>query len=195
MNIPKLQRPLLVFTLFSAAITGLIAALMAFPAWFRIHSFSPFVLPAVNASLNAVNALLLLVALAAAKRRRIVLHRRLMLVALVLSALFLVSYLLYHAQGIEVRFGDSNGDGLLSLAEKEAAGWLRFVYYGILLSHILMSAVILPFILFAYYLGLRSQIEEHRRMVRYVWPVWFYVCLSGVLVYLFIHPYYSYISY
>ena len=113
-----------------------------------------------------------------------------MLTAFLLSATFLVSYVIYHAQGLEVRFGDQNGDGVLSPAELVQAGVWRQIYFAILISHILLSAVILPFILMSYYLGWQQRIQAHKRLVHFVWPAWLYVTISGVLVYCLLAPYY-----
>ncbi len=146
--------------------------------------------PAFHASLNFITSLLLLLALFFIKQKNIKAHRNSMMSAFALSSVFLVSYVLYHLNSPTVRFGDANHDGVLSALELEASGGLRGFYFIILISHILLAVVILPFILTALFLGLTNQVFRHKKMVRYTFPVWLYVTSTGVLVYLLIKPYY-----
>ena len=113
-----------------------------------------------------------------------------MLTAIVLSVLFLVSYICHHLFAGETKFGDINHDGVLSDDEKLQAGSLRIIYYFILATHIPLAAIILPFILFTAYRALTGEYERHKKMVRITWPVWFYVAVTGVIIYLWISPYY-----
>lgn len=113
-----------------------------------------------------------------------------MLAAIVLSVLFLLSYISHHLLAGETKFGDINHDGVLSDEEKMQAGSLRMVYYFILATHIPLAAVILPFILFTAYRALTGEYEAHKKLVRITWPVWLYVAVTGVMVYLLIRPYY-----
>lgn len=112
-----------------------------------------------------------------------------MLFAILLSVLFLVSYICHHLFAGETKFGDTNGDGVL--AADEAAASLRIIYYFILFTHIPLAGIILPFILFTAYRALTGEYEQHKRLTRITWPVWFYVALTGVLVYILISPYYQ----
>jgi len=114
-----------------------------------------------------------------------------MLAAMVLSILFLISYIGHHLFAGETRFGDLDHDGLLSDSEKTAAGSLRIIYYVLLGTHIPLAAIILPFILFSAYRALTGEFDKHKKLVRITWPVWFYVALTGVIVYWMISPYYG----
>ncbi|MCW3120232.1 MAG: hypothetical protein JWM28_4314 [Chitinophagaceae bacterium] len=114
-----------------------------------------------------------------------------MLIAMVLSILFLVSYICHHLFAGETRFGDSNHDGIVSDAEKADVGSMRMLYYIILGTHIPLAGIILPFILFSAYRALIGEYNTHKKLVRITWPVWFYVAVTGVIVYRMISPYYS----
>ncbi len=113
-----------------------------------------------------------------------------MLTAMGLSVLFFLSYVLHHLFAGEAKFGDLNGDGVLSEAEKAAAGSIRYFYYVLLGTHILLAGIVLPFILFTAYRALISENVAHRKLAKITWPMWFYVAVSGPLVYLMISPYY-----
>jgi len=133
----------------------------------------------------------LVLALIAVKSNKYVLHKRIMLTAIILSVLFLISYVCHHLLSGETKFGDLNHDGILSLDEKNLAGSLRYIYYFILLTHIPLAGIILPFILFTAYRALSGDYEKHKKLARITWPIWFYVAISGVAVYLLISPYYN----
>lgn len=152
---------------------------------FDVHIFAKF-----NALINTVVAVLLVAALLAVKQGKYLLHKRIMLTALVLSVLFLLSYVAHRLLSGEARFGDINHDGLVSEAEKAAAGSTRLVYFIILSTHIFLAGTILPLILFTAYRGLVSEWPAHRKLARYTWPLWFYVAVTGPVVYLMISPYY-----
>ena len=152
---------------------------------FDVHIFA-----AANAVIKSVVALCLVAALIAVKSKRYVLHRNIMMTAMLLSVLFLVSYICHHLLAGETRFGDSNHDGLVDAAEKAATGNSRIIYYIILGTHIPLAGIILPFILFSAYRALIGEFPRHKKLARITWPVWFYVALTGVLVYLMISPYY-----
>ncbi len=108
-----------------------------------------------------------------------------------LSILFLVSYICHHLFTAETRFGDTNLDGIISETEKAAVGNSRMIYYIILGTHIPLAGIILPFILFSAYRGLTGEFEKHKKLVRITWPIWFYVAVTGVIVYWMISPYYG----
>ncbi len=139
--------------------------------------FDPHIFAGINAVINALVAVLLLAGLVAARQRRFQTHQNIMLTAIVLSLLFLVSYILHHLFAGETRFGGT--------------GMLRTVYYIILITHIILAAIILPFILFTAYRALVGNNASHRKLAKITWPIWFYVAVTGPVVYLLISPYYT----
>ncbi len=153
---------------------------------FNVHVFATF-----NAVINSMVAVLLVAGLVTAKQQKFELHKKIMLTAIVLSVLFLVSYICHHLLAGETKFGDINHDGIVSDDEKSAVGISRTIYYTILITHIPLAAIILPFILFTAYRALIGEYEKHKKLVRITWPVWFYVAVTGVIVYLMISPYYT----
>lgn len=152
---------------------------------FDVHIFAT-----INAFINSAIAVLLVAALWAVKNKNYQLHRKLMMIALILSILFLVSYIAHHLLAGEARFGDSNHDGLVSDEEKLQAGTIRMVYYFILGTHIVLAALILPLILFTAYRALTAEFPAHKKLARITWPLWFYVAVTGPVVYWMISPYY-----
>lgn len=152
--------------------------------------FDEHIFAKINAVINSVVAVLLIAGLMTAKSGRYTKHRNIMLLAMGLSILFLVSYICHHLLAGEARFGDLNHDGVLSEAEKAAAGSIRYVYYILLSTHILLAGIVLPFILFTAYRALTNDNARHRKLAKITWPVWFYVALTGPIVYLMISPYY-----
>jgi putative membrane protein len=153
---------------------------------FNVHLFA-----SLNAFLNVCTAFLLVGALASVKiSKNYYLHKRLMITCLILSVLFLVSYIAHHLLSAETKFGDINHDGILSDDEKYKIGNMRYLYYTLLSSHIFLASVILPFILFTAYRGLTGEYSKHKKIARITWPLWFYVAITGPAVYLMISPYY-----
>ena len=153
---------------------------------FNVHVFAT-----VNAVINSMVAVLLVAGLITAKSKNYATHKKIMLSAIVLSVLFLVSYICHHLLAGETKYGDLNHDGVLSMNETAMAGSSRIFYYILLLTHIPLAAIILPFILFTAYRALTDEYDKHRKLVRITWPVWFFVAVSGVVVYLMISPYYN----
>lgn len=151
-----------------------------------------YYLPMLNAVLNGTCSILLLLSLYFIKQKNIVMHKRINITAFILSSLFLVSYIIFHYLAPETKYGDLNGDHIVSEAEKMAAGSLRYVYYTILISHIILAAIVLPLVLFSFNFALQNQILRHKKIVRWTWPIWFYVTVTGVVVYLMISPYYQF---
>ncbi len=147
-------------------------------------------LPAVNATLNALTAVALLFSLYYVKQGKFVAHRNANATALGLSVLFLGCYVAYHFTTPEVLFGDSNQDGMLSVAERAAVSQLRPIYLLILISHITLAGILLPFILLTTVRALVGKWTLHRKMARYVWPLWLYVAITGPVVYLMLRAYY-----
>lgn len=152
---------------------------------FDVHVFA-----LINAIINSSVSLLLIGGLIAVKRGFYTLHKKIMISAIILSVLFLISYICHHLFAGETRFGDINHDGLISDAEKAATGGSRIFYYIILGTHIPLAGIILPFILFTAYRGLTAEFPRHKKLARITWPVWLYVSITGVLIYLLISPYY-----
>ena len=153
---------------------------------FNVHVFAK-----ANAIINSMVAVLLLAGLFTIKQKNYLLHKKIMLSAIVLSVLFLLSYIAHHLLAGDTKYGDINHDGILSIDERAMAGKLRMVYYFILITHIPLAAIILPFILFTAYRALTGEYDKHKKLVRITWPVWFYVAVTGVLVYLMISTYYN----
>ncbi len=153
---------------------------------FDVHLFAT-----ANAIINSCVALLLIVALIAVKAKNYKLHRNIMLTAMFLSVLFLISYICHHLFAGETRFGDVNHDGIVTNIEKAAVGSSRMIYYILLGTHIPLAGIILPFILFSAYRALTGEFDKHKKLVRITWPIWFYVAVTGVLVYWMISPYYT----
>ena len=138
---------------------------------FDIHVFAK-----ANAIINSLVAILLVAGLIAVKSKKFFLHKRIMLTAMVLSVIFLASYILHHLFAGETKFGGTE---------------LKTLYYIVLGTHIPLAGIILPFILFTVYRALTGDFEKHKKLVRITWPVWFYVAITGVIVYFLISPYYS----
>ncbi len=152
---------------------------------FDVHVFA-----GINAAINSVVALLLVFGIIAVRKKNYELHKKIMLTAILLSVLFLLSYIAHHLLAGDTKFGDINHDGLLSDEEKTGAGQMRVFYLLLLLTHIPLAGIILPFILFTAYRALTGEYDKHRKLTRITWPVWFYVAITGVMVYLMIRPYY-----
>ncbi len=135
-------------------------------------------LPLLHAVINGTCAVLLILSLKAIKAGNVLKHKKLNLTAFGLSALFLISYVTYHFFVPETSYG---GEGIL-----------KYIYYFILLTHIPLAALVLPLILLSFWYALNENIAKHRKIVRFSYPIWLYVAVTGVLVYLFISPYYQF---
>ncbi len=173
----------------SVAIPLVVAALILLPQKIDAGSWVYF-LPDLNAVINSLTAILLLLALFMVKRGNIVAHRTLMTSGFVLGFIFLICYIIYHASAGSVKYGDADADGVLSEAEKLAIEGTRSVYLFILFSHILLSIFVVPFVLFAFYYALSGKVERHKKIVKFTFPLWLYVSVTGVIVYLMISQYY-----
>lgn len=147
-------------------------------------------LPPLHASLNAFSAVILLAALYFIKNKQVENHRKAIYAALMCSALFLISYVLYHITTPEIKYGDINHDGLLSADELTAVAATRGYYLVILATHIVLAAVILPFVLLTFNRAYTGQYDRHRRMARWVYPLWLYVAITGPVCYWMLKPYY-----
>lgn len=148
-------------------------------------------LPPIYATINALTAIVLVAAVWAIKNGNRKVHERLMNFAIMCSVLFLVMYVAYHMTSDSTVYGDINADGVRSADEKAEVGNMLYVYAFILLTHILLSIVIIPMVLFTYVRALAQRFDRHKRLARITFPLWLYVAVTGVVVYLMISPYYA----
>lgn len=136
------------------------------------------IFPKLNAGINSLTTLSLLLGFYFVRRKQVIQHRAAMFSALILSSLFLLSYIFYHTlKGEDTRFGGE--------------GFIRYIYYFILITHIVLASVILPLVLKTFSKALLGKIDEHRRWAKWTFPLWLYVAITGVLVYVFLAPYYA----
>jgi putative membrane protein len=149
-------------------------------------------LPKLNAFLNGSCSVLLIFSLLAIKNKNIALHKKLNLTAFALSTLFLLSYVTAHYFIPDTKYGDVDHDGIMNAAESAAVSGIKPLYVIILLSHIFLAVAVLPMILLSFYYGLTDQREKHKKLTRFSYPIWLYVTVTGVVVYLMIAPYYNY---
>ncbi|MEQ1552598.1 MAG: DUF420 domain-containing protein [Ferruginibacter sp.] len=153
--------------------------------------FNPHIFALIVAIINSLVAVSLLAGLVTVKNKKYELHKKIMLGAIWLSVLFLVFYICHHLFAGDTKYGDLNHDGVLSISETAMAGTARIFYYILLLLHIPLAAIILPFILYSAYHALTGEYEKHKKLTHITWPIWFFVAVSGVLVYWMISPYYG----
>ncbi|MEM9928748.1 MAG: DUF420 domain-containing protein [Bacteroidota bacterium] len=147
-------------------------------------------LPAVNATLNGLTAVALVFSLYFIKQRNLLAHRNANGIALGLSVLFLLCYVVYHFTTPEVIYGDVDHNGILSETEATAVASIRPIYLVILLSHIALAGILLPFILLTTLRAIVGKYAAHRKLARIVWPLWLYVAITGPVVYLMLAQYY-----
>ncbi|HEY6502706.1 MAG TPA: DUF420 domain-containing protein [Chitinophagaceae bacterium] len=186
-NDKKARRLIIAFSLVVfIAVVALSRVKLEVELGFDVHFFA-----LINAMINSCVAILLVLALIAVKRKKYQAHKKLMLTAMVLSILFLVSYICHHLFAGDTKFGDMDHNGIISEAEKNNESSLRIIYYIILGTHIPLAGIILPFILFTAYRALIGEWAQHKKLARITWPIWFYVAVTGVLVYWMISPYYT----
>ncbi len=139
--------------------------------------FNRFIFAHIIGALNSLVSVLLIIGLIQVKNKNFIGHKRTMLAAIICSATFLVFYIIHHI---------SNADTFMPIT-----GIVLYVYRTILITHIILAAIILPFILFSAYYSLSGQFPAHKKISKITWPIWLYVSVSGVVVYLFISPYYG----
>ena len=169
-------RYLIVIAVLSVAVPLLVALLLFVPQTGKLGDVDVTFLPKLHALLNSLTAIALLVGYSFIKKGNIRFHRFAMTTAFVLSSFFLISYVTYHFQAAPTSYG---GEGIL-----------RTIYYFILVSHIILAAVIVPFVLLSIYFAISNQIARHRKISRWTFPLWLYVAVTGVIVYFLISPYY-----
>lgn len=161
----------------SVVVPVAVALLILFPNFFKVDfGIDRATLPAFHAILNGTTALLLLLGLWFIMQRKVGAHRMAMMAAFGLSAVFLVSYVISKLNADPIPYGGE--------------GWVRSVYFFVLISHILLSVPVLPLAMLAIYRGWTQEYQKHRKIVRYTFPIWLYVAVTGVLVYFFMQPYY-----
>lgn len=177
MEIAKSKKSLLWIRILSVAIPLLVALLLGIRQKLDLGQWV-YNLPHVIGVLNSLTALCLMLALAAIKKKNVALHQRMNTAALVLGAIFLLCYVTYHASADSTPYG---GDGAL-----------KYVYYTLLISHIVLSISVVPLVLMAFYHAWTKDFEKHRKLVKYTFPIWLYVSISGVAVYMLISPYYQF---
>lgn len=158
------------------------------------ETFPSFIyqLPMVNAFINGSCSVLLILSLIAIKKKNVALHKKLNLSAFFLSVIFLLSYVTAHYFIPDTKYGDINHDGMMSTEESGLVSGIKPIYLTILLSHILLAVAVLPLVLLSFYYGLKDQREKHKKLTRFSYPIWLYVTITGVVVYLMISPYYNY---
>lgn len=160
----------------SVVVCLLVVVLIVSPELLVVEGLDVSALPAFHATLNGICAALLVAGYLFIRRKKRVAHRNAMASAFMLSCVFLISYVIYHSQATTVAFGGE--------------GWIRPVYFSVLISHIVLAPVVLPLALYAVARAFRGEIAKHRRVVRWTLPVWLYVAVTGVLVFAFMAPYY-----
>ncbi|WP_396158418.1 DUF420 domain-containing protein [Flavobacterium sp.] len=148
-------------------------------------------LPPIYASINGFTALLLIMGVLAIKNGNRKVHERFMTTAIACSVAFLVMYVAYHMTADSTVYGDIDGNKILDETEKVNAGSLRLVYIFILLSHIILSITIIPLVLITYVRALAARFDRHKKIAKITFPLWLYVAVTGVVVYLMISPYYA----
>lgn len=148
-------------------------------------------LPPIYAGINALTAILLVIGVIAIKNGNREKHQKLMTAAIACSVMFLVMYVAYHLSADSTKYGDTNHDGIVSEAELAEAGIMRLVYFVILITHILLSIIIIPLVLFTYVRALAERFDRHKKLAKITFPIWLYVAITGVIVYIMISPYYA----
>jgi putative membrane protein len=151
-----------------------------------------FSLPQLIALTNAIVSVLLVASFISIKNKNIELHKKLNLSAMALSVLFLLMYVTAHYFIPDTRFGDVNHDQVMDDTEITNAGVMRKIYFFILSSHILLAGIVFPMVLITFHYGWTKQVDKHKKLARYTFPLWLYVAVTGVVVYFMIKPYYNF---
>lgn len=167
-----------IIAVISIVVTALVTFMILNPQALKVAEFNYTFLPALNATINSICSVLLVVGYILIRKGKRDAHKVVMTATLVLSGLFLISYVAYHSQAPSSSFGGE--------------GWIRTVYFVILISHIILAAIILPIALFTIARAWRGEFEKHKKLARYTFPLWLYVTVTGVVVYMMISPYYPF---
>ena len=157
----------------------------------KIEGYDFSFLPPIYSGINLTIALLLVLAVIAIKKGNKKRHRLFMRFAILGSILFLVGYILYHSTSGDTKYGDINHDGEVSTLESAQLGYDALVYYLILISHIVLSIAVIPLVLLTYLKGWANNIESHKKLAKYTFPIWLYVSITGPIVYFMIKPFYG----
>lgn len=157
----------------------------------RIEGFDLSFLPPIYAGLNGLTAIGLVAALAAIKLKNKAIHQKIIQLCLVFSILFLVLYVLYHMTSASTKYGDINGNSILEASEQLKIASTQTLYYVILISHIFLSLVVIPMVLFTYKFAWEGDFVKHKKWTRFAFPIWLYVAITGVVVFFMISPYYA----
>ena len=183
-DIEKKYKPLVV--ILSIVIPVVIAILFSV----KVDGFDLHFLPPIYASINGITAILLVAAVIMIKKGNRAIHQKLMTSAVVCSILFLLMYVAYHMTSDSTVYGDFNGDGIRDEIETAKIGASKNIYFIILISHILLSLIVLPLVMFTYLKGWANKLEAHKKWAKITFPIWLYVAITGVVVYLMISPFY-----
>lgn len=171
----KSKKSMLWIRVLSIAIPLAVAVLLSLPTKLNLGEWV-YNLPHAIGAINTLTSICLIVAFIAIKQKNIKLHQKMNSSAFVLGAIFLVLYVLYHASAESTSFGGDDST--------------KYVYYFFLISHILLSIGVVPLVLLAFFYALNGMLEKHKKIVKYTFPIWLYVSVTGVIVYLMISPYY-----
>lgn len=191
-NLTTDKKSQVIIWILSIAIPVVVAVLILMPQKVIFEGQWVFALPHFNAVINSATSLLLIAALIAIKKGKADLHKKLMISAFVLGALFLVSYVIYHASAPSTVYGDLNADSEVSQQELSLLTIPREFYLFVLLSHILLAIVVVPLVLMAMNFAIRKAFVRHVKIVKFAYPIWLYVSITGVMVYLMISPFYNF---
>lgn len=189
-NAAKENRYLTLIGILSIVIPLAIALLLFSPSKLALEGGWVEFLPHLNGMINSATALALIAGFIFIKQKKIKYHKTAMVIAFILGAIFLISYVIYHSSAESTVFGDINGNSILEESEANSIGNTRAIYLVILITHIILAAVVVPFVLLALYFALTNKIARHRKIVRFAFPIWLYVSVTGVIVYLMISQYY-----
>jgi putative membrane protein len=148
-------------------------------------------LPPIYAGINALTAVILVLGVMAIKNGNKERHQKLMTAAIACSVMFLIMYVAYHLSSDSTKYGDINHDGIVNEAELAQVGISRLIYFVILISHILLSIIIIPLVLFTYVRALAERFDRHKKLAKITFPIWLYVAVTGVIIYIMISPYYA----
>ncbi len=191
-NLSTDKKSKIIIWILSVAIPVAVAVLIIMPQQVIFQGKWVFALPHFNAVINSATTILLIAALIAIKKQKANLHKRLMITAFILGALFLVSYVIYHASAPSTVYGDFDANSEVSQEELSQLTIPRGVYLFILLTHILLAVAVVPLVLLAMNYAIRRIFDKHVKIVKYAYPIWLYVSVTGVLVYLMISPFYNF---
>lgn len=163
-----------IITIISIVLPLAVAALF----FIKIDGIDLSFLPKIYAGINALTAVLLILALVFVKQRKLKLHENVIKICMVLSILFLLCYVAYHMTSDSTKYGNPDATA-------------RLTYFLLLITHIILSVAVIPMVLFSYLHAWEGNFEKHKKLTKITWPIWFYVAVSGVIVYLMISPYYG----